>query len=119
MLRGEIGAARTYKVHGSPTPMDERAKARRGHFRIAKSVNHVNENFELTRDNIIGELVDAHENLLDESQTFDSGAELTIIRGPHPWGTAKGIEYCTVQIGGKHFNIPARLLASSIKPKRS
>jgi hypothetical protein len=98
--------------------MDKGAKPRRGHFRVAQSVNDVNESFELTRNNIIAELVDANENLLDESQTFDSGAELTIIRCPHPWGMAKGIEYCTVQIGGKHFNIPARLLASSIKPKR-
>ena len=75
--------------------------------------------FELTRDNIIAEQVDADENLLDQSQTFDRGTVLTIIGGSHPWGNVKGLEYCTVQIGGKYFNIPARVLANSITPKRS
>jgi hypothetical protein len=80
----------------------------------------VNKIYELTRDNIIAEPVDVDENLLlDEPQTFNSGTELTMIRAAHPWGMAKGIEYCTVQIGGKYFNIPARVLANSVTPKRS
>jgi hypothetical protein len=44
---------------------------------------------------------------------------LTIIRPAHPWGIAKEIEYCTVEIGGSYFNIPARVLANSITPKCS
>ena len=79
----------------------------------------VNKIFELTRDNIIAERVDGDEKLLDQSQSFNRGTVLTIIRGSHHWGTAKGIEYCTVEINGKYFNIPARVLANSIMPKRS
>jgi hypothetical protein len=79
----------------------------------------LNNIFELTRDNIIGEHVDAEEKLLDQSQTFNRGTELTIIRPAHPWGIAKKIEYCTVEIGGSYFNIPARVLANSITPKCS
>ena len=75
--------------------------------------------YELTRDNIIAEHVDADEKLLDPPQKFNRGTELTIVRGSHPWGTAKGIEYCTVQIGSEYFNVPARVLANSIMPKRS
>jgi hypothetical protein len=73
--------------------------------------------FTLTRDNIMAELVDADEKFLDHSQTFNRGTVLTIIRPAHAWGNTKGIEYCTVQIGGNHFNIPARVLALSIRPK--
>ena len=79
----------------------------------------MNKVFELTRDNIIAEHVDADEKFLDQSRTFNSGTILTIIRDAHPWGIVKGIEYCTVQIGGKYFNIPAQVLANSIMPKRS
>jgi hypothetical protein len=79
----------------------------------------VNEIFELTRDNIIAEHVDAEEKLLDQSQKFNRGTVLIIVRGPHAWGSMKEIEYCTVQIGGKYFNIPARVLANSVKPKHS
>ena len=79
----------------------------------------MNEIFELTRGNIIGEHVDSDEKFLDHSSKFDSGTMLTVIRPAHAWGKVKGIEYCTVQIGGKYFNIPARVLANSIKPKRS
>jgi hypothetical protein len=79
----------------------------------------VNEIFELTRDNIIAEHVDAEEKLLDQSQKFNRGTVLTIVRGPHAWGKMKEINYCTVQIGGKYFNIPALVLANSVKPKHS
>ena len=71
------------------------------------------------RGNIIGEHVDADEKLLDHSQKFSTGTVLTIIRPAHAWGGVKGIDYCTVQIGGKYFNIPALVLAKSIMPKRS
>ena len=72
--------------------------------------------FTLTRDNIIAELVDADEKSLGQSLTFSRGTVLTIIRPAHPWGNVKGLEYCTVQIGGKYFNILARVLTSSIMP---
>lgn len=75
--------------------------------------------FTLTRDNIIGEHVDGDEKALGQSLTFNSGTVLTITREAHAWGIVKGIEYCTVQIGGQHFNIPARVLENSIRPKRS
>ena len=75
--------------------------------------------FTLTRDNIIGEQVDPNEKPLDRSKTFNRGTVLTVILPAHPWGIVKGIEYCTVQIGGKYFNIPAPVLANSIMPKRS
>lgn len=78
----------------------------------------MNEIFELTRDNIIGEHVGADEELLDKTEKFNSGTLLTIIRDAHPWGHVKGLEYCTVQIGGKYFNIAALVLAKSIKPMR-
>jgi len=78
----------------------------------------VNDVFKLTRGNIIGEHVDDAEKLLDHSQKFNSGTLLTIIRPAHAWGNVKGLEYCTVQIGGKYFNIPALVLAKSIMPKR-
>ncbi|MCU1274120.1 MAG: hypothetical protein JWO48_1551 [Bryobacterales bacterium] len=73
--------------------------------------------FTLTRDDIIAELVDADEKSLDQSQKFNSGTVLTVIRPAHPWGNVKGLEYSTVQIGGKYFNIPSRVLANSIRPK--
>jgi hypothetical protein len=79
----------------------------------------MNKIFMLTRDNIIGEQVDADEKSVDRSKTFNRGTVLTVIRPAHPWGIVKGIEYCTVQIGGKYFNIPAPVLANSIMPKRS
>lgn len=75
--------------------------------------------FTLTRDNIIAEQVDADEKLFDRSEKFNSGTVLTIIRPAHLWGNVKGLEYCTVQIGGKYFNILARVLQESIIPKRS
>ena len=75
--------------------------------------------FTLTRDNIMAELVDADEKFLDHSQKFDRGTVLAIIRPAHPWGNTKGIEYCTVEIGGNYFNIPARVLALSIRPQGS
>src|SRR5947207_59647 len=78
----------------------------------------VNNIYELTRDHIIGERVDTDEKFLDHSQEFNSGTVLTVIRPAHPWGIVKGIEYCTVQIGDKYFNIPAPLLTKSILPKR-
>ena len=59
----------------------------------------VNEIFELTRDNIGAEQVDPDEKLLEKSQNFNRGTILTIVRGAHPWGNVKGLEYCTVQIG--------------------
>jgi len=45
---------------------------------------------------------------------------LTMIRPTHAWGNVKGLKYCTVQIGGKYFNILARMLRDSIllMPKR-
>ena len=79
----------------------------------------MNQIFELTRDNIGAEQVDPDEKLLDKSQNFNRGTILTIIRDAHPWGHVKEINYCTVQIGGKYFNIPALVLANSVKPKRS
>jgi hypothetical protein len=63
--------------------------------------------------------VDADEKCLDQSQKFDRGTLLTIIRPAHPWGNVKGLEYCTVRIDGRYFNIPARVLANSLMPKRS
>ena len=72
--------------------------------------------FTLTRDNIIAEQVDTDEKSLGQSLTFSRGTVLTIIRPAHPWGNVKGLEYCTVQIGGKYFNIPAPVLTSSIMP---
>ena len=77
--------------------------------------------FTLTRDNIIAEQVDTDEKSLGQSLTFSRGTVLTIIRPAHPWGDVKGLEYCTVQIGGKYFNILARVLQESVatKPKRS
>ena len=75
--------------------------------------------FTLTRDGIIAELVDAEEKSLDLSQTFGRGTVLTVVRPAHVWGKVTGLEYCTVQIGGKYFNIPARILANSMSPKRS
>jgi hypothetical protein len=56
---------------------------------------------------------------LDQSRTFNRGTELTIVRGSHRWGNMKEIEYCTVQIGDQYFNMPARVLANSIRLKRS
>jgi len=79
----------------------------------------MNKLFTLTRDNVIGELVNADEKSLDHSQKFNRGTLLTIVRPAHLWGNSKGIEYCTVEIGGSYFNIPARLLAFSIAPKHS
>jgi hypothetical protein len=78
----------------------------------------VNEIFELTRDNIIGEHVGNDEELLDKTEKFNRGTVLTIVRHAHPWGHVKELEYCTVQIGGKYFNIAALVLAKSIKPMR-
>jgi len=72
--------------------------------------------FTLTRDNISAELVDVDEESLGQSLTFSRGTVLTIIRPAHAWGNVKGIEYCTVQIGGKYFNILARVLHESITP---
>ena len=77
------------------------------------------QSYELTRDKIIGEHVDADEKLLDEFRTFDRGTVLTIVRGAHPWGIVKEIEYYTVEIDGQYFNITAQVLANSIMPKRS
>ena len=79
----------------------------------------MNKIFTLTRDNIIAEHIDADEKSLGQSLTFNRGTVLTIIRPSHSWGIARGIEYCTVQIGGKYFNIPARILENSITPKRT
>jgi len=79
----------------------------------------VNNIFELRRDYIIAEQVDADEKPLDQSQKFDRGTVLTVIRPSHAWGNVKGLEYCTVQIGGKYFNILAQVLANSIMPKHS
>jgi hypothetical protein len=73
--------------------------------------------FTLTRGGIIAELVDAEEKSLDQSQTFARGTVLTVMRPAHARGKVKGLEYCTVQIGGKYFNIPARILANSMSPK--
>jgi len=78
----------------------------------------VNNLFELTRDNIVAECVDADERPLHQSQKFNRGTVLTIIRGAHSWGNIEGLEYSTVQIDGKYYNVPARLLANSIMPKR-
>lgn len=78
----------------------------------------MNNVFELTRDNIIAEEVDADEKLLDQSRTFRRGTVLTIVRDSHAWVKMKELEYCTVQVGDKYFNIPARVLAKSIRPKR-
>ena len=77
------------------------------------------QSYELTRDRIIGERVDSDEELLDEFGTFDHGTVLTIIRPAHSWGIVKELEYCTVEIDGKYLNIPARVLANSIMPRRS
>ena len=77
----------------------------------------MNEIFELTRDNVIGEHVGIDEELLDNSEKFNSGTVLTIVRDAHSWGHVEGLEYCTVQIGGKYFNIAALVLAKSIMPK--
>ena len=74
--------------------------------------------FTLTRDNISAELVDVDEESLGQSLTFSRGTVLTIIRPAHAWGNVKGVEYCTVQIGGKYFNIPAPVLTSSIMAMR-
>ena len=76
--------------------------------------------FTLTRDNIIAEQVDVDEKSLGQSVTFSRGTLLTMIRPAHAWGKVKGLEYCTVQIGGKYFNILARMLRDSIlqMPKR-
>ena len=74
--------------------------------------------FTLTRDNIIAEQVDVDEKSLGQSLTFSRGTVLTIIRPAHRWGNVKGLDYCTVQIGGKYFNIPAPVLTSSIMPMR-
>jgi len=74
--------------------------------------------FELTRDNIRAEHVDAEDRSLGESFTFNRGTELTIVREAHAWGSVKGIEYCTVQIGGRYFNIPEPVLRGSMMPKR-
>ena len=78
----------------------------------------VNNIYELTRDNIIAESVDADETVFDKSQHFNRGTVLTILRGPHSWRNIKELEYCTVEIGGKCFNIPALVLAKSIIHKR-
>lgn len=78
----------------------------------------VNNIYELTRDNIIAEAVDANEKVLDKSQTFNRGTVLTIIRGPHYWRHMKDLQYCTVEIGGNCFNIPAPVLANSIMLRR-
>ncbi len=77
--------------------------------------------FTLTRDNISAELVDVDEESLGQSLTFSRGTVLTIIRPAHAWGNVKGVQYCTVQIGGKYFNILALVLQESVapKPKRS
>jgi len=75
--------------------------------------------YELTRDNIVAEHVDAEEKSLGESITLNRGTVLTIVRAAHLWGGMNAIEYCTVQIGGKYFNIPALVLAGSIISKRS
>ena len=72
--------------------------------------------FTLTRDNIIAELVDADEKSLGQSLTFSRGTVLTITRPAHAWGIVKELEYCTVQIGGKYFNILAKVLKDSIMP---
>ena len=72
--------------------------------------------FTLTRDNISAELVDADEKSLGQSLTFSRGTVLTITRPTHAWGNVKGLEYCTVQIGGKYFNILAKVLKDSIMP---
>ena len=71
------------------------------------------------RDSIIAEYVDSDEKPLDKSLTFNRGTVLTLAHEAHRWGDIEGLEYCTVQIGGKYFNIPARTLANSIMPKRS
>jgi hypothetical protein len=44
----------------------------------------VNKIFELTRDNVIGELVGTDEQLLDKTEKFNSGTILTIVREAHP-----------------------------------
>ena len=75
--------------------------------------------YEFTRDNIIAEQVDADEQALHQSQKFNRGTELTVIRGAYPWGNIKGLEYSSVQVGNHYFNIPAPVLANSIMPKRS
>ena len=78
----------------------------------------MNEIFELTRDNIIGEHVGTDEEFLDRTEKFKRGTVLTIVRHAHPWGPVKEHEYYTVQIDGKYFNIAALVLAKSIMPKR-
>ena len=77
----------------------------------------VNSIYELRRDNVLAECVDADERPLHQSQKLERGTELTILRGPHHWGNIKRLEYTTVQIGNKYFNVPARVLARSIVPK--
>jgi hypothetical protein len=75
--------------------------------------------YELARDGIIAECVDSDEKPLDKSITFNRGTVLTLVHQAHRWGDIEGLEYCTVQIGGNYFNIPARILANSIMPKHS
>ena len=78
----------------------------------------MNQIYKLTRE-ILAELVDADGKFLEETQTFHPGTLLTIVRGSHPWGIINTIEYCTVQIGGRYFNTPARVLTNSITPRSS
>jgi hypothetical protein len=85
---------------------------------ISPAHQPMNKVYHLTRE-IQAELVDANEKSLGESQAFPRGTLLTIVRGSHPWGNIKGIEYCTVQIGGKYFTTLARVLANSFIPKGS
>jgi hypothetical protein len=73
--------------------------------------------YELTRD-VIAESVDAHEKSVGISITFHGGTPLTIVREAHRWGIVKGLDYCTVEIDGRHFNIAALVLENSIMLKR-
>ena len=74
----------------------------------------MNKIFELTRE-VIAECVDARETSLGVSITLDSGMALTIVQEAHPWGIVKGLDYCTVEIDGKCFNIAALVLENSIR----
>jgi hypothetical protein len=69
--------------------------------------------YELTR-HVLAEEIDAEENLMGTTATFNPGTRFLIIHEAHPWGITQAT-HCTVQVQGKLYNILGRVLNASMR----
>jgi hypothetical protein len=73
--------------------------------------------YELTRQ-VLAEEIDAEENPMGTTETFNPGTRFTIIHEPHAWGITR-TEHCTVQVKGRLYNILGRVLNASMREVES